>query len=655
MADCVGRIVEYLDGDKLRPALITATAGAKLQAVDPKGRRLKVALKTVAVVHQSSTPDRVGIDVRDLMKAIAESTKGIDLSLLWEGVLGETDEFELALLAETYFADPKSADCSALMRALLQNPAYFRRCGLLFQPRPRDVVEAQRKAEKARIEREAWRMAATTWLRSVVSATKVSVPDNLSELPTRLEHFLFNRKGSDIEAILRDASGGDGERELAYQALRKCGHLPPDTDRWLASAGIRQVFQDEILAEADALTEFAESAMAGRAELTHLEAISIDDEETRDIDDAISWRETADGFEAGIHIADVTALIARGCALDREASRRSSSVYLPTRIAPMFPERVGNDLASLHAGRLRPALSFLFQLGPDLELRSSQILRSAVRVQRKCNYEEIDVELATGTDATMSLWRQFAEKLRAQRLRDGAVIVLRPEMKMRVKDDEISVSVLPCKSPSRDMIGELMILANRCAADFALRHDLPVIFRCQEVAPSVQRGIEMNYDPVNMATLLQGMRRTKLSISVQPHAGLGLDAYVQATSPIRRYTDLLVQRQIVAHLCGEPLPYGREDMMAFAQQIESRDSELRALDGKARRYWQIEYLDRYQRDAVLRGLVVSKLKSGYLVELADYPIRGILNTGERFSPGAIVAVCVHRAKAKRQELKFKLA
>ena len=498
-------------------------------------------------------------------------------------------------------------------------------------------------------------MSTITWLRSVSGAQKLSVPDNLKDLPQRLDHFLFNREGGDIEAMLREASGGQGERELAYLALSKSGHLPPDTDRWLASAGIRQVFAEELRAAADALPEFAESAIGDRVDLRHLEPVSIDDVETQDIDDAISWRETEDGFEAGIHIADVAAFIAQDSALDREASRRISSVYLPTRVAPMFPERVGNGLASLHAGQLRPALSFLFSMSRDLELRSSQIVRSVVRVRAKRSYDEVDAELAAGSNAEMTRWRMLADQLREQRLEDGAVIMLRPEMKIRVRDGDVSINVLPCKSPSRDMIGELMIMVNRCAANFAVRHDLPVIFRCQEVAPSVQRGIEMEYDPVNMATLLQGMRRTKLSISVQPHAGLGLDAYVQATSPIRRYTDLLVQRQIVAHLQGEPLPYGREDMMAMAQQIESTDSELRALDGSARRYWQIEYLDQHKRDDVLRGLVISKLKSGYLVELDAYPIRGILNTGERFSPGAAVAIYIHRAKAKRQELKFKLA
>ena len=497
MTELVGRIVEYLDDDKLRPALVTAVAGAKLQAVDPKGRRLKVASKTVAVVHQPSSTECLSGDIRDLMRAIAKSADGVDLSLLWEGVLGETEDLDLRLLAETYFNDPNSVDESALMRTLLQNPAYFRRRGLLFQARPRDVVETQRKAEQVRIEREAWRMSAITWLRSVASAEQqqLKVPDGLQDLPQRLDHFLFNREGRDIEAILRDASGGEGERELAYQALSKSGHMAADTDRWLASAGIRQVFADELCAEADALEEFAESAMGGRVDLTHLQPVSIDDVETQDVDDAISWRETDDGFEAGIHIADVSALISRHSALDREASRRISSVYLPTRVAPMFPERIGNELASLHAERLRPALSFLFSLGPDLELRSSQIVRSVVRVHAKLNYDAVDAELSAGTNPDMTRWRKLAESLRAQRLRDGAVILLRPEMKIRVKDGDVSVNVLPCKSPSRDMIGELMIMVNRCAANFAIRHDLPVIFRCQEVGPSVQRGIHGTKHP----------------------------------------------------------------------------------------------------------------------------------------------------------------
>lgn len=657
MLDLCGRVIEFYDGDKLRPALVTQQIGPKLQTVDAKGKKQKIRPKQVAVVHAPCDPSTLGATIRTLMTDMTAISNEIDLGLVWETTL-ESDacEWTAKTLADEYFGQASSLQVSAMLRALLRQSGYFKRRTLTFTPQSRQAVEQQQQVERKRAAQAAWEAAALHWMRTSLNSGRCpALPDEIQALPGKLGSLLWQEQ-TELEPLLKKAAGQKAPREAAYELLDALGKLPPGTDRYLALAGIRQTFSAEVMAEIETLPT---PSTAGREDLRHLYLLAIDDPETRDIDDAIGIEATATGWRIYIAIADLTELIAPGSPLDEIAHDRHTSIYLPSQTAHMLPTKLGCDHASLYAGVDRAAALYQIDINPDGTVTDYAIHAALIQVSRQVTYDELAAFVGTESDdqltITCNTLAAAANALRKKRLADGALIVQRPELKFDVRSEsDLSVRVLAADSPSRDLVGEYMILANRISADYGSKTQTPLIFRAQNPAHGVPRGTVLEYDPVHVPALLRGMNRTFLSVSPRPHASLGLPAYSQATSPIRRYADMLVQRQILARVRGNQLPHNAEELMSFIAGAEQVEPDFKSLEGQSKRFWQIQYLAVNHADKRLTGLILYDVKGGYLVELCDFPIRGLLVTGESFSPGARVSVKIHRANAKRQELKFTL-
>jgi exoribonuclease-2 len=262
------------------------------------------------------------------------------------------------------------------------------------------------------------------------------------------------------------------------------------------------------------------------------------------------------------------------------------------------------------------------------------------------------------TDELTDLIHRLAaltQKLTDQRLACGAIIIRRPQLKIHVKDDHITVKALDPNSPARQLISEVMILANRLAAQHATREGVPVIFRTQD-APQGEPGFygaESGYDPISVIKVLKGMRRSRLSLSPQPHAGLGLDAYTQLTSPIRRFSDVVIQRQMAASLAGEPLPYEKEELLDVLSAAESAEREMRAIERQSINYWALEYLARQCADGQQEGWIVEEVKGGYMLELNGLFIQGFLTTKARYEPGDYLPVRIDHIDPKKSVLRLR--
>src|SRR5439155_21844415 len=180
-----------------------------------------------------------------------------------------------------------------------------------------------------------------------------------------------------------------------------------------------------------------------------------------------------------------------------------------------------------------------------------------------------------------------------------AITFRRPELKIRVDADGVHVKKINPNAPSRILVSELMILANGLAADFASVNSLPVIFRTQEP----REALAVEQTPVIEALAFERLRKTfkrsRLSLTPGLHSGLGLTAYTQASSPIRRYADLITQRQFTALLSGAPIPHGREELLQILAAAEAAEQEIRAIEDRSTNYWLLTYLEKYRRDEVL--------------------------------------------------------
>ena len=203
-----------------------------------------------------------------------------------------------------------------------------------------------------------------------------------------------------------------------------------------------------------------------REDLTHLEICSIDDEWTREIDDALSLETLPDGdFQVGIHLANPSFFVHKDDLLDKIAAERPLSLYLPTTTVTMFPEHLGCDLASLNEGQLRPAMSFLVQMKPDGEILDWRFCPSRIRVTHRLTYVEADriLQEAPENDRLGTALRGLKTLAEAyQRIREeaGAVSLNRPELKLHVEHDVITAEREDQETPSHNLVREFMVMAH---------------------------------------------------------------------------------------------------------------------------------------------------------------------------------------------------
>ena len=415
---------------------------------------------------------------------------------------------------------------------------------------------------------------------------------------------------SELEQLMAWASG-DGQEPLPAglrQALQtaRCEvepgairHLLVDLGQWdphqlpsLRSTTWDHGFSPELEAEAERLLALAGQPMAGdgeRLDLTHLRAVTIDDEDTRDIDDGLALELTEVGIQRiWIHVADPGRLIEAESPLDLEARRRSSSLYLARGNLPMFPHRLTTGPFSLRAGERNAAWSIWVELDAQGAVAASGVQRSWVKPTYRLSYRDADelIELAPPQEADLLGLHALLELRRRWRQGQGAQLMDQLEGRIRVSDGVAELEITE-PGPSRNLVAEAMILAGAVIADLGSSQAMALPYRNQLPAtlPSHAELSALPPGPVRHAAIKKCLGRGLTSTTPAPHFSLGLQAYVQATSPIRRYGDLLVQRQLLAHSQGlEPL--GADAMHDLINQMEIGIRQAIAISREDQRHWQ---------------------------------------------------------------------
>jgi exoribonuclease-2 len=646
MGEYEGKIIEFTAKDHVHQGFVLKQVKDRLLVCDERARETTVSLaKVVLAVDPSPPAGRTPAEIVQKWRSDVEAVRReIDLPLLWEIAVEQPRDYDLADLSALYFARATPVQQSALFHALMEDDFYFKRVGTRFKPRTRDQVREEEQRRENERRKEAFRHRAREWLREVLaSAESCDVPPEFAELVDRIEDFLLRRQGGQAVALLWNVHEDMTPREVAYEVLVKVGRLDAATDPLVIISGLRPEFPPDALQAADALAPF--SGDDARRDFTSAAAFAIDDEETEEVDDAFTVELSDDGVRLGIHIADVSHFVRKGDPLDCEASQRAVTVYLPTRRVPMLPERLAFDLASLQEGTLRPVISFVVECDARGNIRQTEIEPGVVRISRRLTYEEADRVLASSGDSRLAWLYRFAQQRLAWRREEGSLLIRRPEIKVRVSDGEIHLKRLDPQSPSRMIVSEMMVLANWLAAKQATISDLPIIYRAQDppaepIDPAVAEAVGRTYDPIVFEKVVKLIRRSKLSLMPQRHAGLGLSAYTQLTSPIRRFADLVMQRQIMALIRGEDPPYERGELLEVLATVEAVERDIRALEARAAQYWILEFLRRQPPANIYQGIVVRRMPGYYLVELSDFLVRGILRTMDSLDIGQQIAVTV---------------
>lgn len=361
-------------------------------------------------------------------------------------------------------------------------------------------------------------------------------------------------------------------------------------------------FSADHLAEAERLLALSAGPCPGdeaRLDLTAQRCVTIDDEDTRDIDDGLALEHRPDGgLRLWIHVADPGRLIAADSPLDLEARRRGSSLYLANGSLPMFPDSLSTGPFSLRAGQRNAAWSTWVDLDDDGAIADCGLQRSWVQPTYRLSYTDADelLDLAPPQESDLVAMDQLLQRRRRWRLAQGALQMDLPEGRIRCREGEPVLEITE-PGPARQLVAEAMILAGAVAARYGQQHDLALPFRSQLPAelPSTAELEALPPGAVRFAAIRRCLSRGLMGSQPAAHFSLGLSAYAQATSPIRRYGDLVVQRQIGAHLAGDPV-LREPELQALLQEFDAAVREGIGISREDQRHWQQVWFEAHRSD-----------------------------------------------------------
>ncbi len=657
----LGSIVEYIDRQKIMCAVILEVKNTRLRLLTENNREVK--LSAGRLLHE----DKARIDMsvsRDNMvstlKGVADKRKAlirqVDVKDLWEVLNTEQVWIDLETMTEFCFPDSPSGDHeSAIIRAFFDDRLYFKFNLDKFFPNSaekvaRIVAQRQEEERKSRIA-EFGGDVLKRLLNDMPPPVDVKEDDTQEIIGILKSYFLFG-EDSQEDALARamiSKAGLEGTTGL-FQLLVKLKVFDENENIDLLRYEISTVFSDDILSTARKLA-FSVQDFSGdriRRDLTALPLMTIDGQSTLDFDDAISIERVGDHYRLGIHIVDVGHYVHKGDVVDQEALSRGSSIYMPDQKISMLPTELSEGLCSLKAGELRPAISTMVNLSHSLEIIDYEILPSLINIKHQLTY--YDVNLAADQNQDVMILREIAQKFRQRRLDAGAVQISVPEINVWLADDgTISVNKINRESPGRMLVAELMILANWLSARYLADNDMPAIFRTQPAPRErLYRGDE--------GTLYQNwmqrrfLSRFVLSQHADKHSGLGLDAYVTATSPIRKYFDLVTQRQIRAAL-GLEQPYTSEEMDRLIQWLGVPMQNVSRIQSGRHRFWLLKYLEQCIGDKE-EAIVLKKMRNNYQILLSNYMVECDLPISGGFvlKPEDLIQVTIQNVRAREDQI-----
>ena len=618
----VGSIVEYIDQSRLICTVCLQDKGSRLHLLTPANREVNLSPKRTLLI--SGTQLDVGQPRDQLLQKLQEIEtlrirlkEEIDVKEMWELIRDEDEVFDHRYLAQLAFGEEATEDhFSAVVRALFENRLYFKMKNGLFLPNSVDRVEQILRQEEEAAERAERLEQGGKWLKEVHDGKKCEAPDCRDDIIHLLIQVALYGTDADEFKYAKELLSYAGIKDirLARSLLISLGEWEEDEPLDLLRSGVETVFSAAQLEESARLAASGVSEN-GREDLRSLPIFTIDGPKTRDFDDAVSLEILDDEIRIGVHIADVAAVIEKGSPIDAAAKERASSLYLPRRQIPMIPTDLSQDLLSLKEGCDRPAISLLARFNTDGTMLRYRFAASTIRVERQLTYGDVNENLLT-KDRFRELHR-LAEIFRQRRLNQGAITLSLPELEIDTdRAGALKLELVPQDSPSRMIIAELMILYNELAAEFCRENNIPVLYRAQgqpsEKLPLDEKGY--------IYYVFQQRRKLSplhISTNPNPHSGLGVTLYTQATSPIRRYLDLVAQRQLSRFLAKETPPYDAENLEEIRVAVEPLVKSLGRIQRNRLRYWTLKYLG-MNRGKTFGALVLDELKNKYRIVLTDF-------------------------------------
>lgn len=494
------------------------------------------------------------------------------------------------------------------------------------------------------------------------------VPDNqriTRDIFIPLEHTRGAVNGHKVVAELTDY--GAGRKSPEGRVIEILGHSnDPGTDilSIVRAYQIPMEFPERVLNQAERNAKpVSEADMRGRMDLREEVCVTIDGEDAKDLDDAVSVRKEGENYILSVHIADVANYVQENSALDREAFERGTSVYLADRVIPMLPRSLSNGICSLNEGEDRLALSCIMTVNPKGKIIDHIIAETVIRVKKRMTYtsvkrilEDRDEEECRKYEELVPMFeemRDLAGLLRRRRRKRGSIDFDFPETKILLDETGTPVEILPYdRNTAARIIEDFMLAANETvAADYYWQaqpfvyrvHDKPDIKRLHKLALFVRNfgySLHTGGDEVHPGEIqklldrlegtpeeamlsrltLRAMQKARYSTDCTGHFGLAAEQYCHFTSPIRRYPDLQIHRIIKENLKGR-LTAGRvehyetvlPETAKHASETERRADEAERETEKLKK---VEFMEQHIGES-FEGVISGITQYGLYVELAN--------------------------------------
>ncbi len=612
-------------------------------------------------------------EIADFRRQSEDIADTVDISELWEVVCDEQIALPFEDLSELYWgADASAAQRVALLICLDKDSLYFESGKEGYAPRKPSAVQETlaRRKRQAQQSAEADELLAcleTGSLHPTLTSHQQMLMDSIRSYVVFGDDYT---RSALVKTLLNKMERKTGNlQRLAFNVLVSCGELDPDEPLELMREDIAEAFSADALAAAESVEESELLSDPNRVDLTALQTFTIDDSDTQDRDDALSLEliQPEDGcqrkYRIGVHITDAGALIPQGSALDEEANRRMASLYIPDRKIPMLPTAISHDKGSLEAGRRRAALSLLADISADGEILRSEVKPSVIISNAALSYDEADNAISDARHDNHDLLanlHSLAQALKRRREDAGAVNIDRPELLIKViSPNDVQVKVIERASPARQMVAECMVLCNSLLASFCRDHDIPASYRSQsapdftDLGAGLPPGVDVGDGALRQYLMMRRFAPAETRTSPAPHGGLGVSAYIQATSPLRRYPDMVMQRQIAHYLtAGEPL-YGEEEISSVAARADVQLRAMSKLEDERRRYWLLKFFklrlehapkadESAESSSIYNAIVLeNQPRRSAMLELADYPFRARVRLPDAVNPGDTVTLRLH--------------
>ena len=462
-----------------------------------------------------------------------------------------------------------------------------------------------------------------------------------------------NPEGKIIEIL-----GHEGEKGVDVLSVAKSYELPME-------------FPEKVMNQAEKIkTELNEGDFFGRMDLRDWTMVTIDGEDAKDLDDAVSLTKEGEFYRLGVHIADVSNYVQYNSALDREALKRGTSVYLVDRVIPMLPKKLSNGICSLNAGEDRLALSCLMDIDKKGNVVGHKIAETVIHVTERMTYTNVNKILTHADEAVTKkyqelvpmffLMKELSEIVRKNRKKRGAIDFDFPESKVILDENGKPVDIYEYEHNSAtDLIEDFMLLANETVAEEYYFNEIPFVYRTHEepdsekiesvfsmiragkikvkkakenVSPKeiqqVLKEIEgLECEPFFARLLLRSMKQAKYTTDCIGHFGLAARYYCHFTSPIRRYPDLQIHRIIKENLRSRMTKEKKQHYKEILPDVASRSSmlERRAeeVERETVKMKKAEYMMAHIGEE-FEGIISGVTEWGFYVELSN-TIEGLVH------------------------------